>query len=76
MMGEHAVIGADSSCQGLIRNVHHTLLCGALYCPLGLVQQIASMLGKNVRINGKLLLCGCEMGSLYQSCCVNFDMLV
>ncbi len=37
MVAEHAIIGAESSRQGWVRNVPHTTLSGALDCPLGLV---------------------------------------
>lgn len=35
---EHVVIGAESVCQYGIQNVPHTMLRGALHCPVGLMQ--------------------------------------
>ncbi len=47
---EHVVIGAKSMCQGWV------CLCGALDCPLGLVQQDTSTWVKHILVNDKPVL--------------------
>ncbi len=48
----------------------------ALDCPLGLVEGDSPTPGKCVKVNGKLLLSGSEMGCLHCGCHISFDMLV
>ncbi len=70
-ISEHAIIGAESACQGRVHYVPHTTMSGALDCPLGLVERDTPMLGKYIGVNNKLPLQGSEMGSLHCSGHVN-----
>ncbi len=42
---EYVIVGAEPACQCQIHNVPHTILSGALDCPLGLMQRDTPMLG-------------------------------